>query len=81
MYRIIYSMDYSFEIPQAFAMQHDNMMSNYFHHTDMNIVTEKITKDTKQMLRDSKATSFNEIPSFVNSYPVTDNISHVAHRR
>ena len=70
------------DLPEAFAMQHDRKAGMHFHHKMMNIVTEKITNDFPQMLRDSKATSFNEIPHIDRpDTDDTDDISHVSYRR
>lgn len=47
----------------------------------IDISIEKTTNGATQMLRDSKATSFNEIPYFEEELFVDEIIQHVAHRR
>jgi len=47
----------------------------------MDISIEKTTNEVTQILRDSKATSFNEIPYFEEELFVDEKIPHVAYRR
>lgn len=73
------AMDYPFDgLREAFAMQHEG--NRHFHGVDLS--TKRITNEATQTLRDSKATSFNEIPHF--DRPTDTDIADtrpVAHRR
>ena len=61
---------------EVFAMQHG---SDDVHFYAKDLLTKRTINDATQMLRDSKAASFNEIPYSESSE--TDKISRVAHRR